>query len=155
DAKQTRVVDQQTVDFLQRNPSFARLSTTQQTDTIRAMSTIVKTMADAPTGASTDPYSLHAIGLTDQAPIQTVSGNAKKLMKKIGSDEVGTVISANVTQASRMVKEINFPQFVASLIDGTFKAIVTTSIEQMKTYAEMVKSVSASLNEFKDKNTTD
>ncbi len=87
--------------------------------------------------------------------VQTVSGGAKDLMKKVGSGEVGTVIGAGVTQASRMVKEIDFPKFVASLIDGTFKAIVNTSIEQMKAYADMVKSVSASLNDFKDKNTSD
>jgi len=155
DPKQAGVVDHKTTEFLRQNPSFHRLSAAQQADTIRAMSEIVKTMADAPAGASADPYSPHAMGLADQAPIQQVSGGAKELMKKVGSGEVGSVIGAGVTQASRMVKEINFPQFVASLIDGTFKAIVTTSIEQMKAYAEMVKSVSASLNEFKDKNTTD
>jgi hypothetical protein len=158
--KQARVVDHQTIEFLQRNPNFARLSAAQQADTIHAMSAIVKTMADAPTGAGADPYSPHAIGLagdieTSDAGITKVSGGAERMMRDAGGGKVGDVIGAGVTQASRMVKEINFPQFVANLIDGTFKAIVTSSIEQMKAYAEMVKSVSASLNEFKDKNTTD
>src|SRR5262249_20616783 len=67
----------------------------------------------------------------------------------------GDSIAVGVTQAARMVKEIDFPAFVANLIEGTFHAIVKSSIEQMRAYAEMVKSVSASLNEFKDKNTTD
>ncbi|MEO8550915.1 MAG: hypothetical protein ABI678_13105 [Kofleriaceae bacterium] len=148
------VVQAQTTEFLRRNPNFARLSAAQQADTIRAMTSIVHTMADS--ARTTDPYSPHAIGLdiTDPNAIQTVSGGAKELMQKSGG-EIGSVIGAGVTQAARMVKEINFPQFVASLIDGTFKAIVTSSIEQMKAYAEMVKSVSASLNDFKDKNTTD
>jgi len=162
DARRARVVDAQTSDFLRRNPSFARLSAAQQAETIRAMSSIVRTMAES--ARATDPYSPHAIGL-DTAPtvtstpadpnqIQTVSGGAKELIAQQGT-EVGSVIAAGVTQTARMVKEINFPQFVASLIDGTFKAIVTSSIEQMKAYAEMVKSVSASLNDFKDQNTTD
>ncbi|MFT3696813.1 MAG: hypothetical protein QM831_26970 [Kofleriaceae bacterium] len=149
------VVRAQTVEFLRRNPNFGKLSSAQQAETIRAMSTIVETMAA--TGRGADPYSPHAIGL-DAAPtngIQTVSGGAKEAIAAQGGGQVGSVIGAGVTQASRMVKEINFPQFVASLIDGTFKAIVTSSIEQMKAYAEMVKSVSASLNDFKDKNTTD
>jgi len=153
DARQARVVDAQTVEFLRRNPSFGRLSAAQQADTIRAMSEIVKTMADGARAA--DPYSPHAMGLADPGRDQIVDGGARELIKKSGTGEVGSVIGAGVTQAARMVKEINFPQFVASLIDGTFKAIVTTSIEQMKAYAEMVKSVSASLNEFKDKNTSD
>jgi hypothetical protein len=159
DTRRARVVDAQTADFLKRNPNFARLSAAQQADTIRAMSAIVQTMADGARVA--DPYSPHAMGLdvlsstqTDPNQIQTVSGGAKELIAQQGT-EVGSVIGAGVTQAARMVKEINFPQFVASLIDGTFKAIVTSSIEQMKAYAEMVKSVSASLNDFKDKNTTD
>ena len=161
DPRRARVVDAQTTEFLRRNPNFARLSAAQQADTIRAMSTIVRTMADS--ARASDPYSPHAMGLddvgtltapTDPNQIQTVSGGAKELIAKQGT-EVGSVIGAGVTQTARMVKEINFPQFVASLIDGTFKAIVTSSIEQMKAYAEMVKSVSASLNDFKDKNTTD
>jgi hypothetical protein len=161
DPKHARVVDHQTTEFLRRNPSFARLSAAQQADTIRAMSAIVKTMADGARGtAGGDPYSPHAMGLAGEITgqpggIQAVSGGAADMMKDMGGGKVGDVIGAGVTQAARMVKEINFPQFVASLIDGTFKAIVTSSIEQMKAYAEMVKSVSASLNDFKDKNTTD
>jgi hypothetical protein len=153
DARQARVVDQQTMDFLRRNPSFARLSAAQQAETVRAMSAVVQKMADG--GRITDPYSPHAVGLEDPNAIQTVDGGAKRLIKESGEGQIGSVIGAGVTQAARMVKEINFPQFVASLIDGTFKAIVTASIDQMKAYAEMVKSVSASLNEFKDKNTSD
>jgi hypothetical protein len=83
-----------------------------------------------------------------------VVGEAGKLLKD-KSMEFGAGIGVGVTQAARMVKEINFPEFVASLIEGTFHAIVKSSIEQMKAYAEMVKSVSTSLNEFKDRNTTD
>lgn len=161
DARKARVVELQTTEFLRRNPNFGRLSAAQQAETIRAMSAIVQAMADG--APASDPYAPHAVGLADLATlvnsdpnaIQTVSGGAKEMMNKVGSGGVGNVIGAGVTQAARMVKEINFPQFVASLIDGTFKAIVTSSIEQMKAYAEMVKSVSASLNEFKDKNTTD
>jgi len=64
-------------------------------------------------------------------------------------------IAAGVTQAARMVKEIDFPSFVANLIEGSFHAIVKSSIEQMNAYAEMVKSVAQSLEEFKDDNVTE
>jgi hypothetical protein len=65
------------------------------------------------------------------------------------SPEVG------LDQAAGMVKQVDFPAFVAGLIQGTFRAIVNSSIEQMKAYADMVKSVSASIDDFKDKNTTE
>ncbi|MBX3160377.1 MAG: hypothetical protein KF773_30715 [Deltaproteobacteria bacterium] len=151
------VVEQQTLEFLHRIPNFHRLGSAQQAETAQAMAQVVRAMADgAQRGGSVDPYSPRAVGLdTRPGGVQTVNGGAKDLLKKAGSGQVGGVIGAGVTQAARMVKEIDFPKFVASLIDGTFKAIVTTSIEQMKAYAEMVKSVSASLNEFKDRNTSD
>jgi hypothetical protein len=54
-----------------------------------------------------------------------------------GTDVLGTAIT-----------KVNFPAFVGGLIDGVFKAIVTTSIQQMQAYAEMVKNVSKSVDDF-------
>jgi hypothetical protein len=73
--------------------------------------------------------------------------------KSIGAS--GSIIQTGVDQAARMVREIDFPTFVAKLIEGTFHAIVKASKEQMRAYAEMVRSVSTSLNDFRDRNTTD
>jgi hypothetical protein len=64
-------------------------------------------------------------------------------------------ISAGVTQASRMINEVNFPAFVASLVKGTFQAVVDASIQQMKAYGELVQSVAQSLNDFADDNVSD
>jgi hypothetical protein len=46
------------------------------------------------------------------------------------------------------VKAVNFPQFVADLIHGTFDAIVTASIKQMDAYSELLKNVTKSLEEY-------
>ena len=67
---------------------------------------------------------------------------------------LGEGVRVGVQQAGQMLREINFPAFVASLIEGTFHSIVKSSIEQMNAYAEMVKSVAQSLNEFRDENVT-
>src|SRR5689334_5991867 len=64
-------------------------------------------------------------------------------------------ISAGVTQAARMVREVDFPAFVASLVKGTFQAVVDASIQQMKAYGELVQSVAQSLNDFADENVSD
>jgi hypothetical protein len=47
-----------------------------------------------------------------------------------------------------MVAAVDFPAFVRGLIEGVFGAIVNASIEQMKAYAELVKQVSESVDEF-------
>jgi hypothetical protein len=150
-ARQRSEIQRQVDDHLRRNPNYARLSRAQQAEMRDATCKVVERMAeDAPSSGSGDPY---AIALED-APAGQVVGNAAKLMKGQGG-ELGDAIAVGVTQAARMVKEIDFPQFVSGLISGTFHSIVSSSIEQMKAYAEMVKSVATSLNDFKDKNTTD
>jgi hypothetical protein len=148
--------------FLGRNPAFSRLSAAQQADAALSTARVVEAMAEG-RPRSGDPYaevmdvSVGARGSTDSdghAQAGQVVGDASKLLQGTKA-EFGAAIGVGVQQAAQMVKEINFPEFVASLIEGTFHAIVKSSIEQMKAYAEMVKSVSTSLNEFKDRNTTD
>jgi hypothetical protein len=47
-----------------------------------------------------------------------------------------------------MIRDVNFPSFVAGLIDGVFNAIVTASIKQMDAYADLVKNVAKSVDDF-------
>jgi hypothetical protein len=57
--------------------------------------------------------------------------------------------------AGMILQKVNFPTFVASLIQGVFHAIVTASIEQMEAYGKLVASVAKSLNTFRDENVSD
>jgi hypothetical protein len=57
--------------------------------------------------------------------------------------------------AGVLLRQVNFPTFVASLIEGVFHAIVKANIEQMEAYGKLVSSVAMTLNEFRDHNTTD
>lgn len=61
--------------------------------------------------------------------------------------------AAGVTQMARLVKEVNFPAFVSSLVKGVFNAVVDASIQQMKAYGELVNSVAMSLSDFVDQHT--
>jgi hypothetical protein len=53
------------------------------------------------------------------------------------------------------VADVNFPAFVGGLIDGVFNSIVTTSIKQMEAYAEMVKNVSKSVDQYMKDNVSE
>jgi len=55
----------------------------------------------------------------------------------------------------RVVTQVDFPDFVSSLIKGVFEAIVDASIRQMEAYAELVAGVAKSLDEFSDSSITD
>jgi len=53
-----------------------------------------------------------------------------------------------------LVDEIDFPAFVASLVHGTFDALVDASIRQMETFADLVAAVAKPLDQFTNENVT-
>jgi hypothetical protein len=138
---QDRVVNTAVTRMLSKSNAWRAMPLGQQQEIALNTAAIVKTLVGGPRSAelAVDPY---------DAPLDV--GNAPGSRGK--QPKTGDVINAGVDSAARMVKEIDFPSFVASLVEGTFHAIVKTSIEQMKAYADMVKSVSQSLNEFRDEN---
>lgn len=50
--------------------------------------------------------------------------------------------------AGNMVEELDFASFVASLVHGTFDAIVDSSIRQMEAFSALVSSLSQTVEEF-------
>lgn len=57
-------------------------------------------------------------------------------------------------RAGALVNEIDFPGFVAQLVNGTFDAIVDASIRQMESYASLVAAVSKTVDQFTEENVT-
>lgn len=57
-------------------------------------------------------------------------------------------------RAGALSDEIDFPAFVASLVHGTFNAIVDSSIKQMESFADLVSAVSKPLDQFTAENVT-
>jgi hypothetical protein len=56
---------------------------------------------------------------------------------------------------SELARAVDFPDFVAQLIDGVFNAIVAASIQQMHAYADLLKAVTESIGDFVDNNVSD
>ena len=47
-----------------------------------------------------------------------------------------------------LVQEVNFPAFVRDLINGVFNSIVTSSIQQMEAYSELIENVAKTVDQF-------
>ena len=60
---------------------------------------------------------------------------------------------ARVTQAT--LQALSFPEFVADLINGSFNAIVSSSIRQMEAYTQLLEDVSKTVDQFMADNITD
>jgi hypothetical protein len=68
---------------------------------------------------------------------------------KTASDKMNANAAKQGSQALQdLVKGVDFPKFVAGLIDGVFNAIVDSSIKQMEAYAELLKNVSKSVDQY-------
>lgn len=65
-----------------------------------------------------------------------------------GEDFTAAAAQQGGTAFTDVVREVNFPEFVAGLIDGVFGAIVDSSIKQMEAYADLVANVSKSVDEY-------
>ena len=57
-------------------------------------------------------------------------------------------------RAGALSDEIDFPDFVAGLVHGTFDAIVDASIRQMESFAGLVSAIAKTVGEFTDENVT-
>lgn len=55
---------------------------------------------------------------------------------------------ADMKAAGEIADAINFPAFVASLVTGTFKAIVDATAQQLREYADLVANLSRSVDDF-------
>jgi hypothetical protein len=68
-----------------------------------------------------------------------------KPKKEMATDALGR-------RAGALSDELNFPDFVASLVHGTFDAMVDSSIRQMQSFADLVAAVAKPLDQFTQEN---
>ena len=101
--------------------------------------------------AGADPYAMTpSRGLANENPRGPGAGRNSR--NPPPDDGFGRGIDKGVQAAGALLREVDFPGFVSSLVQGVFKAVVSSSIEQMKAYGELVQSVAMSLNDFRDQN---
>ena len=97
--------------------------------------------------------------LTDTTPArkqalagaQAVDQLKERLAQKpgqVGEDFRAGAVREGVRAFAKMVQTVDFPAFVSGLIQGVFRAIVESSMEQMRAYGELLAAVSKSVDQF-------
>ena len=79
---------------------------------------------------------------------QRAAAPAQGARKIVRPERIGNAARAGSQAFTDMIADVDFPAFVGGLIDGVFNSIVTTSIKQMEAYAELVKNVSKSVDQY-------
>ncbi len=150
--------------LLQRSDAFNRLSPEKRRAVAQSTALIADYLA-APEGipGNTIPGGLAmppAVALDEPAPLppqrEASFQEASQTVADIGDAEFeASAAREGAAVAGLLLKQVKFPTFVASLIEGVFQAIVKSSIEQMEAYTAMIASVAKSLKQFTDDNVSD
>lgn len=136
-------VRQRVKELLVATPAFHQLAPQARHDLAHAMVKVANYIAGGERPGDTPA----AVTLANPAPAPRPAARQQAF------DAAAAV--QGVESYKNLVQTVDFPKFVAGLIDGVFNAIVGSSIKQMEAYAELVKNVAKSVDEFMRDNTTD
>jgi hypothetical protein len=150
-SEQLDEVRRQVRTLLEQSPSFRSLPPEKQREIAHHTVQVCDYLA-APEGIP-GPTLAAAQARTQGAAPPTARG----LATSRGGGAAEGIFSAQAAQqgaaaAGAYLQAVNFPDFVAKLIQGVFHSIVQSSIEQMEAYGKLVQSVAMTLNQFRDEN---
>jgi hypothetical protein len=156
-------VRQAVANLLTRSKAFNALSPDRKKEVAQATALVADYLA-APEGFAGNQLkngvgmpAARALADGDPPPArESTYKDASAEVDKIGQDKFQASAAREGAQvAGLLLKQVKFPTFVASLIEGVFHAIVKSSIEQMEAYTAMITSVAKSLKQFTDDNVTE
>src|SRR5260370_35127511 len=127
--------------LLLRSPAFSKLPAATQQKIAQDTAEIAGYLAQ-PEGIPGNKLP-SAATLADGDPNQTHANYQENLQQvnKVGSGFKAQAAREGAQVAGVLLKQVNFPTFVASLLEGVVHAIVHSSIEQSEAYWKLVASV--------------
>lgn len=137
--------------MLEKSPGFRGLSPEQQREMARTMVRVASYMANP------DGLAKEELGPQGGVLAKALAGGGVDAAKNKASEKIGTFAGADfeagavkqgVQQYKELIGSVNFPAFVGGLVQNVFQAIVTASIQQMNAYAQMLKSVAQTVDQF-------
>jgi hypothetical protein len=152
-------------DILTASPSYAMLAPEQRRDLAASMVRVCEAGASFLRDEHENLSRARSIAATTQSTPPAAAQSAIRPAKRgarvlsiaqgAGSDFSGVSAQkvAGTTQA--ILNAVSFPRFVTDLINGVFKAILTSNSQQMSSYVELLSNVSSSLSGFADSNFSD
>jgi hypothetical protein len=148
DEETLRAVRPEVRGLLERSPGFARMSPDEQRELAKTMVKVCSYMAN-PDGLAAKELSAPDGGVLAKAQADEGAATHQKFA---GKDFEAGAVKQGVQQFGELVKKVDFPLFVSGLIQGVFKAIVDSSIQQMRAYGELLANVAKTVDQFAQDN---
>ncbi len=160
DDETLRAVRPQVRQLLESSAGFRSLTPAQQQDIARTMVRVASYMTNPDGLAKQELTPGRGVLAKEQgiggAPAQALAGAVDQAKNK-ASEKVGTFagsdfeagsVKQGATNFKNFVGSVDFPKFVGDLIQNVFQAIVDASIQQMEAYAELLKAVAQTVDQF-------
>ena len=155
-------VTQRFQEILETSPAYLELDPDTRRDLRESLATIAGVLSRTPDAEglarSLAPPDLQqrlsrsGRGTSQTSPARQDGGQAGPAQGTSGQTSQGGATSRVGEVARATLDAIGFPDFVSSLITGTFQAIVDSSIRQMQAYAELLSSVAGTVDQFMREN---
>jgi hypothetical protein len=144
--------------LLQSSPAFHKLGRTERETLAQAMVKLGQTAAALlreEIESTAAVQEARGGGTTLAAPASSKRTEPRRALARAqaAGDSFSGVAADRVAGTTRAVlNAVSFPRFVTELINGVFKAIVDTNLQQMNLYVELLNNVASSTEGFADSN---
>jgi hypothetical protein len=141
---------------LERAPAFKALSLDEQRNIAERTKKVLAFMLDPTAGQPHLAETARALAddkKKDDAA-EKLKGRLAGKTKLVGEDFKGGAAREGAQDFKALVEAVDFPKFVAGLINGVYTSIVQSSIQQMREYGKLLEGVVKSVNEFAKENIT-
>ena len=131
--------------MLRETPAFHQLPQSAQMQLVENMGKVGEYIVDA--GGSTRDVPVTARVLPARA-LMTRAGDYDQPTAPGAQPGFGEAARQGVDNLGNAITKVDFPGFVKGLIDGVFKSIVSSSIEQMEAYATLLQNVAKTADQY-------
>lgn len=150
---------------LPQAPAFQAMAAPEQGALTRRLDRVRRALMAEPQALAraADPYDTDVLARTMAGPRPGFGGYSNfgaeaeppaEPAAPEGPKSMLRAVSELPSATGSMMEELGFADFVASLVHGTFDAIVDSSIRQMEAFASLVSSLSRTVEDFSSENVT-
>jgi hypothetical protein len=141
--------------LLARSQAFRDLPAGQQAQLLGDMTKVGEYLADRGWVDRAAPVAAALAQDKPPDPTQELKMNAAKDPGFAQEQFKASAVREGVGAFRDMVKAVDFPKFVASLVQGVFRAVVDASIQQMQAFGELLSASAKTVDQFASENISD
>lgn len=137
--------------LLDKTDAFTSLVPEDKRKVANALVNVVAYLSDTNAGQNEDLQSRGPAGVEPTPPLAMAQAG-REGQRIVQEDFQAAAGREGAELFERLTQAVDFPEFVAGLIDGVFNSIVDASIRQMEAYSKLLESVVKTVNEFAQDN---